>query len=232
MRFLRVAVLLSIWRMVLAGKGTTSGMTVGSVLTYTLIAEAFAEQLTCRTGLEEALWEGSILTRFLRPMGTVEQFAAETFGRWCVAFCLFSAPLLLFSPLLRVNPLPASWRAGGLFVLSLGFAISIGLALEFIFAALMVSLELSIWIVGKIRTAVSTLLSGALLPLALLPWGIGKVFGWLPFASMASAPLRIYTSTGNPVVLLAVQAGWSAVLWPVARGLWRANREKLVSHGG
>src|SRR5262245_19206827 len=77
LRFLRVCVLLSLWKMILAGRGTTSGMSLGSVLTYTLIAEVFGEQLACRAGIEEALWEGNMATRLLRPMGTVEQFSAE-----------------------------------------------------------------------------------------------------------------------------------------------------------
>jgi hypothetical protein len=41
--------LLSIWRIIFAGKGTVSGMTLGAVLPYTLIAEVFGQQLTCRT---------------------------------------------------------------------------------------------------------------------------------------------------------------------------------------
>src|SRR5262249_45364798 len=77
MRFLRVAVLLSIWRILLAGKGVVSGMTLASVLTYTLISEVFAEPLQCRTWLESAFWDGTIATRFLRPIGVFAQFAAE-----------------------------------------------------------------------------------------------------------------------------------------------------------
>jgi ABC-type uncharacterized transport system permease subunit len=232
LRGLRVAVLLSLWRIIMSGKGTVSGMTMESVLTYTLIAEVFGEQLACRTGIEDTLWDGAIVTRFLRPIGTVGQFAAEMVGRWCPGFCLFSVPLLFLSPLLGVDPSPASPAAGGWFVLSLVLAISIGLALEFFFASLMVALEMGIWIIGSFRTAVGTLLSGALLPLALMPWGIGNLFSWLPFASMASAPLRIYTGTGDPRVLTAVQAGWSVLLWPLATWIWNANREKLASHGG
>jgi ABC-2 type transport system permease protein len=231
-RFLRVALLLSIWRMILAGKGVVSGMTVSSVLTYTLIAELFAEPLACRTELDHTLWNGSIATRMLQPLGLVAHFASEAFGRWLFGFGAFSLPLLLLAPLLGVDPLPASAGAAAWFPLSLALAISVGLALEFIFGALMVSLELPMWAVQQLRTGVSTLLSGALIPLALLPWGIGKIFGWLPFASMASAPLRIYTGTGDPFVLIAVQAGWSLLLWPAALGLWRASRERLTSYGG
>jgi ABC-2 type transport system permease protein len=208
------------------------GMTMGAVLTYTLVAEVFGEQLTCRAGIEDAFWEGTVVTRFLRPMGMVGQFAAEMVGRWCFTFCTFSLPLLLAAPFLRVDPTPASAGAGGLFLVSLGLAVSIGLALEFLFAALMVSMELSVWLLGNFRAAVGTLLSGALLPLALLPWGLGEVLAWLPFASMASAPLRIYTGTGDPAVLLAAQAAWAVALWPVAGWMWRVSQERMVSHGG
>jgi viologen exporter family transport system permease protein len=232
LRFLRVAVLLSIWRMMLAGRGTISGMGLASVLTYTLIAEVFSEPLACRTELDQALWNGSIATRMLQPLGIVAHFGSEMIGRWLFGFCAFSLPVLLGAPLLGVNPLPASAGAAGWFALSLALAISVGLALEFIFGALMVSLELPMWAVQQLRAGVSTLLSGALLPLALLPWGIGQVLGWLPFASMASAPLRIYTGTGNPYALMAGQAGWSLLLWPAAGWLWRASRERLTSYGG
>ncbi|HOG46554.1 MAG TPA: ABC-2 family transporter protein, partial [Anaerolineae bacterium] len=83
-----------------------------------------------------------------------------------------------------------------------------------------------------LRSAVTVLLTGAMVPLALLPWGIGDVFSWLPFAAMASAPLRIYTGTGPALALLAMQAAWSLVLWPLAHRLWQANRERLVCYGG
>jgi ABC-2 type transport system permease protein len=232
LRFLRVSLLLSLWRIILADRESVSGMTMGAVLTYTLIAEVFGEQLTCRAGIEEAFWEGTVVTRFLRPMGMVGQFAAEMAGRWCFTFCTFSLPLLLAAPLLGVDPAPSSPTAGVLFFASLGLAVSIGLALEFLFAALMIWLELSVWLLGNFRAAVGTLLSGALLPLALLPWGLGTVFAWLPFASMASAPLRIFTGTGNPGMLLAVQAGWAVLLWPLVGWSWRACRERMVSHGG
>lgn len=154
------------------------------------------------------------------------------FGEWVFGFCMFSVPLLLCAPLLGVVPFPASTEAAGLFVLSLVLAISVGLALEFTFGALIVAMEHNVHTINRVRTAISVLLSGALLPLPLLPWGFGEVFAWLPFASMASAPLQVYTGTGDAFRLITVQAGWSVILWPVAYWLWRIHRGKLVSHGG
>ncbi len=232
LRVVRVIVLLSIWRTILGGKGAVSGMTLGAVLTYTLIAEVFGEQLNCSTRLETSLWEGSITMHLLQPMGLAAQFLADACGRWAIGFVLFSAPLLACAPLLGVDPRPVSALAGLLFVLSLVLGVAVGLALEFLFGGLVVALQQGVWLVDRLRVAVTLLLSGALLPLALLPWGLGNVFGWLPFASMASAPLKIYTGTGDPLPLLLLQTGWAVVLWPLAQRLWNANREKLVGYGG
>ena len=232
LRLLRVLVLLSLWRMILDGRPASSGMSLGAVLTYTLIGEVFAQQLSLRTTLRDAFWEGTLVIRFLRPMGLVRQLTAEMVGRWALHFGLFSLPLLVLAPLLGVDPRPASPTAAALFGLALVMAVLVGLAMDVLFGALTVALEQPVWLVDYVRTAVATLLSGSLLPLAYYPWGLGDAFGWLPFAAMAWAPLAIFTGTGDPAPLLASQALWAVVLWPLADWLWRANREKLVGYGG
>lgn len=231
-RFLRVVVLLSIWRIVLAGQGALAGLTIQAVLTYTLVEEVFAEQLLPRTEIEWAMHDGGIAMRFLQPISLVSQFVSQMVGRWVFSLVFFSLPLLLIAPWLGVNPLPASLPAAGLFLLSLCFTLTVGVAIEFIFAALITYLEGSAYIVARARTALSLLLSGAVVPLALMPWGLGNLIRWLPFASTASAPLQIYIGVGDPATLLATQAFWAVVLWVVAHWLWKVNRERLVSYGG
>jgi ABC-2 type transport system permease protein len=232
LRLLRVVVLLSLWRNVLAEHVSSGPLSLAGVLTYTLIAEVFAEQLNVRTSLNQAFWEGTLVMRFLRPVGLVRQLAAEMVGPWVVDFVLFSLPLLAVAPLLGVDPRPASPVAGALFVFSLCLAVLVGLAMELLTGAVVVGLEQPVWLIEWIRTAITTLMSGALLPLAYYPWGLGEIFAWLPFAAMAWAPLAIYTAAGNPLTLLASQVAWAAVLWPLGMRLWRTNREKLVSYGG
>lgn len=232
LRFARVAVLLALWRTLFAGRGAESGMTLGAVLAYTLLAEIFAEPLAGQTELAWLIFQGDLATRFLRPLGVVEQLTAETVGRWAVGLALFSLPLLLAAPLLGVDPRPAGPVAALLFIASLVLAVVVGLAIDFLFGGLVVAMEGGVYAVQRLRVAVATLLSGAILPLALFPWGLGNVFAWLPFAAMASAPLRIYTGTGDPVALLVSQVAWAVVLWPAAGWVWRVNREKLAGYGG
>jgi len=230
-RWLRVVVLLSLWRAILP-EHDTAGMTLSTTLTYTLIQEVFAEQLLPRTNIEWALHDGGIAMRFLQPLDLVSQFMAHMFGGWVFGLVFFSLPLLLVAPWLGVNPAPVSLLAGALFLFSVMWTMAIGVAFDFIFAAFLTHFEGNAYMVGRVRAAVSLVLSGALVPLALLPWNLGGILQWLPFASLASAPLRIYTGTGDPRLLLAVQAVWLVVLWVVARRLWQHYREQLVSYGG
>jgi ABC-2 type transport system permease protein len=231
LRLLRVLVLLALWRIVLGPNGA-NGMSTAAVLTYTLVAAVFAEQLAVRTDVDVAIWNGLVASHYLRPHGIVAGFAAETAGRWLIDLFLFSLPLFVLAPLLGVNPLPASVPACLLFAASLALGISIGLALEFFFAALIFALDFNLWAIRQLRGAVEVILSGAIVPLALMPWGLGDVLAWTPYASTASAALRIYTGTGDPTTLLLGQLGWNAVLWPLVGWLWSANRERLVSYGG
>jgi ABC-type uncharacterized transport system permease subunit len=216
LQLFRVVILLSLWRTVMMGKGVVLGMDLEAVLTYTLIANVFAGQLIPHIDIDNDLWSGKLANRFLRPMGIYGQFIAEMIGGWVPNFCLFSLPLLLVAPLLGVDPWPATWAVGGWFVVSLTLSIAVGTAFDLFFAACMVFFEHSIYALQQIRNALTTLLSGSLVPLALLPWGLGDYLELLPFASLASAPLQIYTSTGDPHFLIPLQAFWAVVLWTVA----------------
>ncbi|GAB4178620.1 MAG: hypothetical protein Fur005_40930 [Roseiflexaceae bacterium] len=231
-RLARVVVLLAIWRMILADREPIDGLSLAMVLTYTLIAEVFAPQLNPETGLDTAFWQGTIVGRLLQPLPIFGLFSAEALGKWLFELCFFSLPLLLLAPLLGVEPWPASIAAGGLFLISLLLGILVGLAIDFIFGALLVILALPLWSMLQIRRAITTLLSGALIPLALLPAGVGAVFGWLPFASIASAPLQIYVGAGEAFELIALQLAWALLLWPVAAWLWRRSRERMIAYGG
>ena len=232
LRLLRVAVLLSLWRVLLPHGEGVSGFTLPLLLTYSLLAEAFAEQLEAYTEVSEAFWDGSMATRFIKPLSVFGQFTAEACGRWLFHLVTFSLPLLLLAPSMRISLLPASKLSGLFFVPSLLLAIGVGLALDFLFTGIGIGLQFPPFAMARARQAIATLLSGAFVPLALLPWNLGRVFAWLPFASMASAPLRIYTGTGAPLPLLALQTFWCAALWPLTLWVWRVNKEKMVAYGG
>ncbi|MBC7526777.1 MAG: hypothetical protein H7308_04435, partial [Chthonomonadaceae bacterium] len=59
LRLIRVALMLSLWRILLKDRPEgVDGMTLSTLLTYTLIAELFAEQMAAQTGFEDLIWNG------------------------------------------------------------------------------------------------------------------------------------------------------------------------------
>ena len=170
LRVLRVVILMSLWHIILAGKDPVEGLTLQTVLVYTFMSEAFRQQMECRgSGLESAIWDGSIANRFLRPTGVFSQFVAQMFGRWSLEFLFFSIPLLLLSPFFGVSLISSSLEPTILFLVSLMLGITVGLAVELIFSGLVIVTS-TVYILYQIRDAITTLLSEALLPLTLYPW--------------------------------------------------------------
>lgn len=232
LQLLRVLLLLALWRALFAGRGEVGGLDLAEVLTYTVLAAAFAAQLDASTDLDGSIWSGHIVHRLLRPVSVFGDFIAEMSGRWAFGLATFTLPLLMFAPLLGASVAPRSPEAAALFVASLGLAIAVGTALDFLFGCLIVWLDQSLWAIKYARAGLAVLLSGALIPLPLLPWGIGAVLSWLPFASMASAPLLIYVGHGDALPLLLGQALWAVVLWWWAVRVWSLSLPRMVSYGG
>ena len=73
--------LLSLWRTIFSGRDLQAGMSLGTVLTYTLAGEVFRHQLECRgSGLGWAIREGAIATRYasrVRISDLLEQAASK-----------------------------------------------------------------------------------------------------------------------------------------------------------
>lgn len=104
--------------------------------------------------------------------------------------------------------------------------------MDLCFGSLLIVFGQGDYAMNNLRNAITLLCSGVVLPLGLMPWHLDRLLGWLPFASMASAPLRIVTGSGAPLPLLLLQAGWTVALWPLALWVWRVQRGRLVTYGG
>lgn len=230
-RILRVLLLLAVWRSVFDGRGPVGGLELADVLSYTVVGAAFWEQLDARTRLSWSIWEGTVMVRLLRPVPVFGDYLAEAVGGWAFTTLTFTLPVLLFAPLVGVRSLPASPAAASLFALSFLLAIAVATAIDFLWGLSSVWLDQSLWSLDMARGGLTWLLSGALIPLPLLPWGLGDVLGLSPFASTASAPLLVYVGRGS-AGLVGLQALWVLVLWAAVARFWRASAVRMISHGG
>ena len=230
LRLLQFGVFVGIWRSLPHEKLAASGLTVGTLLTYSAIAQMAGPLLNPKTTLAEHVVNGTLAVRLLWPLGVVSQFVAEMLGSAILVTIISIAGISVAAVLLDVSLAPTG--APLLFVLSLILGITVGVAVDFWFALLTVRLRYSVWFVASIRTALTAVVSGALIPLNLMPWHIGDVLGVLPFAAMASGPLRVYTQETGAFPLLASQAVWAAILWLGLVWAVKKSRDKVVGAGG
>ena len=120
------------------------------------------------------------------------------------------------------------------------FLISVLLALVILFyVEFMVGLAsfytLSMFGMAFTKTAVLSILSGGVVPLALFPEGVARVFGLLPFAGMVSVPLNIFLGKyglEECMGYMGLQIFWCIVMGALAHLLYHMVIRKVIVQGG
>lgn len=219
--------LVFLWRLVMSS-GAKVDMTLDQMLTYTVVSALLADMLVVQTPASGWLSEGVLLKLYGRPLLMLGQLAAITAGGWTPMLLLFSLPMALFSPLLGVNLMPAS----PFFLLSLLLCITLGFAVDFLFACLSIKLRNMNWLIGRIRLAIVSVFSGTVIPISILPYGLTETMKYQPFASLGGAPLSIFVGTANVSETIILQMIWNLILWPLALYVFRKSQEGMVSYGG
>lgn len=219
--------LIYLWKSVMQS-GVEVGMSMRQMLSYTYVSSLLAELLVVQTAASGWLSEGVIMRLYGRPLTVTGQLVAQTAGGWLPMLLLFSLPMALISPLFGVSLVPAS----PLFFPSLFLCVSLGFAVDLLFACLSIRLRSMNWLISRIRVAMVSLLSGTVIPMKILPFGIGEILKYQPFASLGGAPLSIFTGASEPGGVLLVQTVWNLLLWPAALLVFKKSQERMVSYGG
>lgn len=220
--------LLMIWRSLFLQGVDLEGMSLNQFYTYTILSVMLAPMLNIQTPASGWLHDGTMLSLFQRPAGIFAQLIAHTMGGWGMRILCLSCPVLVIAIVSGVDMAPKS----GWFLISLFLAVVQGFAVDFLFACLLIRLQNLEWCVHCLRAALTSLLTGSMIPFAVLPFGIGEFLQMSPFGTLAGAPLSIYTGLVEPKMLIVTQIFWNVVLWPLAIYGFASSRERMVSYGG
>ena len=219
--------LIYLWRVVMASS-SEAGMNPTQMLAYTYLSALLADMLVVKTAASGWLSEGVLLKLYGRPLSVIGQLIAQTAGGWVPMLALFSLPMALISPLFAISLIPAS----PFFILSLLLCIALGFAVDILFACLSIKLRNMNWLIGRMRMAITTVLSGTIIPIKLLPFGIAEAMKYQPFASLGGAPLSVFVGSADNNETITLQIIWNIVLWPTALLVWKKSQEGMVSYGG
>ncbi len=219
--------LMFLWRVV-ASKGIDVGMSLSQLLSYTYLNALLSEMLVVKTMVSSWNYEGQLISLFGRPFPVFGQIISQAIGGWVPMFLIFSLPMLILSPLFGIDMIPKTlW-----FFPSLLLCISLGFAIDFIFACVTIRMKGMAWLTYTIRMAIISLFSGTVIPFKILPFGLVTIFEYQPFGSLGAAPLSLFVGTAEPLRIIITQLAWNLVLWPVAILWFAKSKEKQVSYGG
>ena len=227
MKMCTLVALIFMWRAVMAS-GVQTGMSMAQMLSYAYISSLLGDMLVVQTPATGWLSEGVIQKLYGRPMPVLTQLAVQTCGGWVPGLIYYTLPMILLSPLLGVSLKPAS----PLFLISLLLCVSLGFAVDTLFACLSMKLRNATWLIGRLRLAIISLFSGTVIPIKLLPFNLADFMRYQPFASMGGAALTVFTGTADTGETLLLQVIWNLVVWPVSLWVFRKSQEGMVSYGG
>jgi len=219
--------LIFLWQVVMS-TGFDVGMSMSQMISYTYVSTLLSDMMVVKTAASGWLSEGILMRLYGRPLYVLGQLVSLTIGGWVPMLTLFTLPMAILSPIFGVSLRPAShW-----FFISLFLCISLGFAIDILFACLSIKLRNMNWLISRIRAAIVALLSGTVIPISFLPFGFEKILKYQPFACLGGASLSIFVGIAEPANVLFLQTVWNIILWPAALLVFKKSQEGMVSYGG
>jgi ABC-2 type transport system permease protein len=225
-----------LWHHLFAAGAAIPQFTWPELRTYIVLVFAIDSLLSTQFELFffRRIQQGTFVVDLVRPMSFMFGRLAEATGAGLVELLFRGVAALLVGILFADMLPPASITALLLFIL----AVALGFIIRFLLSYIV---GLSCFRVGNaqglqtLRLAITSLLSGALVPLPLLPELVQRVAWASPFPQMLSTPVSIYLGVfrGEDVVWrVAVQFGWVILLGLGAQAVWAWCMRNAIVHGG
>lgn len=174
---------------------------------------------------------GAIVTELLKPYDYFSYWLSRDLGRALAHSLIRGLPTFIVGIVLFDILFPETWTRFVAFVISIALAVTVSFCLRFI-----VNL-VGFWVldyrgIAAMFTAVLTVLSGMLAPLAFLPDPVRIIANVLPFRAVIMTPNEVYLGQVAIWEGLGFQALWIAVLTVGARKAMGIGERQLVVQGG
>ena len=228
MGVVRVALALLLWTAVFDGRASVGGMSLRMMASYYLVAIfifQFNQSSRVASELAAEIREGRFAKYLARPVDPLAWFLAASAGR--SAFQAAAAILAAIAAAIACLALDSSILAP---LDSLGLLAAIPVVLMGMLALALVNFmtgilafafqDIGSFQVGK--DCVVEFLSGALIPIALLPAQVRRALSLTPFPALASLPADLMLGRGFEAYpgALACLGIWNVVLYLAARALY------------
>jgi ABC-2 type transport system permease protein len=228
-------VYLVVWSTVADGRGgAVGGITSGEFAAYYIVWTLVRSMNIVFTpfGWEDRIRRGELSGMLLQPIHPIHHDLASFAGMKVVVVLLWlpiaAVLAVAFRPTFSVSPLEAVVFAVAIWGAYLIRSMLLWVLGMITFWTTRVAAIYDVYFTGEL------LLSGRLVPLALLPAWASGVAGWLPFKYTFGYPIEVLAgdlSTRELLVGLGLQAVWTAVGAALVAVVWRAGIRRYGAVG-
>lgn len=234
--FIWVFILYYLWKAAFNETSMIQGFTWEDMRTYVVIAYGLNALIGWRisANMMQTIRTGEILRDLTRPLNyCLNQMSVATGAALVEGILSLLLTMVVGLVFIGIQP-PASPEAAVLFGLAVVFGFLIKALIVFC-----VSL-LTFWTLNGVgiawsREAVINILSGTIIPLAMLPGWLRIIADVSPMRGIVSTPLMIYLGKADgmeAVQLLALSGVWLVLMWFFANWAWQAAFNRVEIQGG
>lgn len=187
--------------------------------------------------LSKKIINGDVSYQMLKPISLYNQWFISYYTSSIAKASLRAIPMFLIFLLLPFDiglSLPVSLNAFLMFLLTFFLGTILVVAVN-LFSYILVSIFHSRGAVFGIVNIIASLLSGALVPLALLPDSFIRIISYFPFRYIFDIPYRLYVgniSVNGSYIYVLIQIFWIILAITLGK-LWLNKRsKKLIIQGG
>lgn len=187
--------------------------------------------VTVPLDIDQRIRTGDVIVDLQRPVDFQLWWFALDAGRAAHMVVARGVPPYVFGVLVLDIVGPASVLSAALFVVSIALGFTVAFAWRFLIALT------GFWLLDtrgmhSLAGLVVTFSSGALLPLTLLPDGLGNVLRVLPFAAIVQTPFEVFIGERAALPALVSQLLWAIALLALGRIVLRRAIATVVVQGG
>jgi ABC-2 type transport system permease protein len=233
---LYIVLLYFLWGSIYRDVDTIRGLSFNQAFVYVALAGSIFTMVKTWADWQISyhITSGAIIMDLIKPLDFQLYVLSQTAGFMLFNLTMIALPsalvlFLFFGAEIEVGP-GLLFLPGGLFL-----AFLVSFAIDYIIGLTSFYTE-SIWGISMTKEIITTLLSGALVPLQFFPDIAQRVLRFLPFQAIYHIPLTMLTSpdleAGACAGLLGTQVAWVVVLFLLGRLFFtRASRVLMVSGG-
>lgn len=225
-----------LWKSIYHGAESIHGMTFKQAFIYLALAGSLFVLFKNYTdwNISNRVVDGSLIMDLIKPVDFQYITLARTAGVTLFNFIMITIP----SVLVLFVAFRAEMQFGlGLLFFPLGIlmAFLISFALDFAVGLTSFYTE-SLWGISMTKEIITSILSGALIPLQFFPDAAQRILRFLPFQAIYNIPLTMVVSPNLNVLyylqVMAVQAFWVLALFAFCRWFYARSSKVLNLSGG